>query len=98
MSAASATVRVRGPRQARPLNDSFSGHVDMPPRCGLTPTRLHQAAGMRTDPAPSEPIAAGTIPAATAAAEPPLEPPGVWSKLQGLRVAPKAFPSVKGYS
>ena len=37
----------------------------------------HHAAGMRTDPAPSEPTAAGTSPAATAAAEPPLEPPGV---------------------
>ena len=48
---------------------------------------------MRIEPAPSEPIAAGTSPAATAAAAPPLEPPGVWSVFQGLRVAPKAAAS-----
>ncbi len=39
---------------------------------------------MRTEPAPSEPTAAGTMPAATAEAEPPLEPPGVWSKAPGV--------------
>ncbi len=52
---------------------------------------------MRMDPAPSEPRAAGTSPAATAAAEPPDEPPGVCSLLQGLRVTPKAGPSVKAH-
>ena len=50
---------------------------------------------MRIEPAPSEPIAAGTTPAATAAAAPPLEPPGVWSVFQGLRVAPCSGVSVK---
>ncbi len=50
---------------------------------------------MRIEPAPSEPIAAGTTPAATAAAAPPLEPPGVWSVFQGLRVAPCRGVSVK---
>ena len=45
---------------------------------------------MRTEPAPSEPTAAATRPAATAAAAPPQEPPGVCSRFQGLRVAPKA--------
>ncbi len=48
-------------------------------------------------PAPSEPIAPATRPAATAAAAPPLEPPGVWSVLQGLRLAPNAALSVKGH-
>ncbi|MGX1494045.1 hypothetical protein RKD41_006304 [Streptomyces tendae] len=52
---------------------------------------------MRTEPAPSEPSAAGTRPAATAAAEPPDEPPGVCSGSHGLRVAPKAGPSVNGH-
>src|SRR5699024_922784 len=52
---------------------------------------------MRTDPAPSEPSAAGTSPAATAAAEPPEEPPGVWPGFQGLRVVPNAAPSVNGH-
>ena len=40
------------------------------------PTRWVQEAGIRTEPAPSEPSAAGTRPAATAAADPPEEPPG----------------------
>ena len=46
------------------------------------------AAGMRTDPMPSLPCATGTCPDATAAAEPPDEPPGVRSRFQGLRVTP----------
>ena len=37
----------------------------------------HQLAGMRIDPAPSEPSATGASPAATAAPLPPLLPPGV---------------------
>ena len=36
------------------------------------------------------------MPAATAAAEPPLEPPGEWSVLHGLRVGPHASGSVVG--
>src|SRR3954468_21598386 len=69
----------------------------MRPRCGLTPTRPVQAAGMRTEPAPSEPTAAETIPAATAAAEPALDPPGVWSGFQGLRTRPYAAVSPVGH-
>ncbi len=83
--------------QVRPWNASASGQVEMRPRWGLMPTRCVQAAGMRTEPAPSEPIAAATRPAATAAAEPPDEPPGVWSSDHGLRVWPKASPSVIGH-
>ena len=49
---------------------------------------------MRIDPAPSEAVAAAHRPAATAAPLPPLEPPGVRSVFQGLRVTPKAGPSV----
>ena len=37
----------------------------------------------------------GDEPAATAAAAPPLEPPGAWPSCQGLRVAPKVGDSVK---
>jgi hypothetical protein len=85
-SAASATVRASTPLTVMPLNASGSGHVEMRPRCGLMPTRCVHAAGTRTLPAPSEPIAAVTSPAATAAALPPDEPPGVWSRDHGLRV------------
>ena len=40
---------------------------------------------MRIDPPVSLPRAAGTIPAATAAPEPPLEPPGMRCSSCGLR-------------
>ena len=53
-----------------------SGPSDTRPRAGLSPTSPQQAAGIRIEPPPSLPCAIGTIPAATAAAEPPLEPPG----------------------
>ena len=43
---------------------------------------------MRIEPAPSPAEAIGTRPAATAAPEPPLEPPGVRCGFQGLRVTP----------
>src|SRR5882672_1262348 len=45
---------------------------------------------MRIEPPPSPPVASGTRPAATAAEEPPLEPPGVRSRFHGLRVIPKS--------
>src|SRR5215218_4478365 len=80
-----------------PLNASGSGHVEMRPRCGLMPTRCVQAAGMRTLPAPSDPIAAVTRPAATAAALPPDDPPGVWLRDHGFRVCPNAGPLVNGH-
>ena len=43
---------------------------------------------MRIDPPPSLAWANGTMPAATAAADPPLEPPGVRDVSHGLRVGP----------
>ena len=45
----------------------------MRPRLGLSPTRPQHDAGMRIDPPPSLAWASGTMPLATAAAEPPLE-------------------------
>ena len=42
----------------------------------------------------SLPSAAGAMPAATAAAEPPDEPPGTQSSFHGLRVTPNALFSV----
>ena len=43
---------------------------------------------MRIDPPPSLPWASGNMPAATAAAAPPLDPPGVRVGSHGLRVIP----------
>src|SRR5690606_13658480 len=45
---------------------------------------------MRTEPPPSDDVAIGANPAASAAAEPPLEPPGLRSVFHGLRVAPNS--------
>ena len=55
-------------------------------------------AGMRIDPPPSPACASGTMPDATAAPEPPLEPPGLRSTSHGLRVGPYADGSVVGSS
>ena len=51
---------------------------------------------MRIEPPPSLACAAGTMPAATAAAEPPLEPPGESAGSHGLRVGPYSADSVTG--
>src|SRR5882757_5795300 len=50
---------------------------------------------MRMEPPPSEAPAIGTMPAATAAAVPPEEPPGVRIGSQGLRAAPHSSVSVR---
>ena len=52
------------------------------------PNSPQHEAGIRTEPPPSEPCAAATIPAATAAPDPPDDPPEVRSRFQGLRVGP----------
>ena len=57
-------------------------------RVGFSPTRPLLEAGMRIEPPPSLAWAIGTMPAATAAPEPPLEPPAERDVSQGLRVAP----------
>ena len=57
-------------------------------RRGLRPTRPVKLQGMRIEPPPSVPTASGPMPAATAAAAPPDEPPGVIFGFQGLRVMP----------
>ena len=57
-------------------------------RVGFSPTSPFALAGIRIDPPPSFAWAAGTIPAAVAAPEPPLEPPVEREVSQGLRLAP----------
>ena len=54
----------------------------------------HIAAGWRIEPPVSEPSASGVMPAATATADPPLEPPGMRSSAHGLRDGPNAEFSV----
>ena len=49
----------------------------------------HNEAGWRIEPPVSVPMAQGARPAATAAAEPPDEPPGTRSVSQGFCTGPK---------
>src|SRR3972149_9755274 len=51
-------------------------------------------AGSLTDPPVSEPSASGTTPPPTAAADPPLDPPGTRDGSHGFRVGPNAECSV----
>jgi hypothetical protein len=45
---------------------------------GLKPTTLQKAAGLRSDPPVSEPLATGAMPQANATAAPPEDPPHVF--------------------
>ena len=54
------------------------------PLVGLNPTSPQRLAGVRTDPPVSVPRLAGTIPAATATADPELDPPGTLLSAQGF--------------
>ena len=87
MRAASLTVRAIGPWVISPPRGFAFGWFEMRPRDGLMPTTPQQLDGIRIDPPPSEPSAIGQRQAATAAADPPLEPPAVLPRSQGLRVA-----------
>jgi hypothetical protein len=53
------------------------------------PVTPQNAAGIRTEPAVSVPTATSTSPAATAAPDPPLEPPQTCSVFHGFRAGPK---------
>ena len=75
IAAASRTVRASGPLVPRPVTSPPSGALLTRPRLGLMPTSPLMLAGMRIEPPPSLPCANGTIPAATATAAPPLDPP-----------------------
>src|SRR5215211_2519633 len=90
--AASRTVRVIGPRCDRSPT-ALAGYCGTRPNDCLNPKMPQNAAGMRIEPAPSLPCASGPRPAATAAAAPPLDPPGVFSSFQGLYEGPNTrFP------
>ena len=75
---------------ARPSSGALDSGapVTRRPRDGFNPTVPQKEEGVRIEPPPSAPCASGTIPAATAAAEPPLDPATPRDGSQGLRVAP----------
>src|SRR6185312_5375669 len=92
-AAASRTVRASGPLVEKPSWPP-NGASDTRPRAGLIPKTPQHDAGMRIEPPPSVPCAAGARHDATATAAPPLDPPGVRSVLHGLRHAPFSRDSV----
>ena len=62
--------------------------VETSPRLGFRPTMLFRPAGTRPEPAVSVPSESGTRPAATATADPELDPPGISAGLRALRGTP----------
>ena len=95
-SARSSTVRAMGPMHdmIRTVGGELCGSGTTPAndtRCsvGLNPNTPQKCAGIRMEPERSVPMSKGVIPLATAAAAPPLDPPGVRFKSHGLFVRPK---------
>src|SRR5262249_26071942 len=81
MRAESRTLRLTTcPADSPPHPSPASGAIDTRPRDGLSPNRPHCAAGIRIGPPPSVACATGR-PADTAAAAPPEEPPGEYSRI-----------------
>src|SRR5829696_4164706 len=96
-AALSRTVRLTHPSvDAPPQPSPACGPREIRPRDGFSPKRPQHDAGMRIEPPPSDAWATATMPAATAAAEPPDEPPAVWSSAHGLWVGPNDIGSVVG--
>src|SRR5712664_4645278 len=88
ISAASSAVRARGPCTWPGSQASGIGQFGVSPGVGLMPTMPQNDAGIRIEQPKSVPCAKGTIPVATATADPPDEPEGLSAGFQGLRVTP----------
>jgi hypothetical protein len=93
--AASRTLRASGQTCAS-VGVAEAGQTGTRPKLALKPKVPVNAAGMRIEPPPSVPSANGVIPAATEAAQPALEPPGVSERSSGLRVTPVSGESPTG--
>ncbi len=88
MIAASRTVRVIGPAWSSEDANATVPQREQRPYVGLRPTVPVSAAGWRIEPPVSVPVAAAHRRAATAAAEPPDEPPGTSFSPQGFSTGP----------
>jgi hypothetical protein len=85
----SATSRAIGP--STEIADQPSGRLRLAtrPGDGRSPTTPHKAAGMRSEPPVSDPVHKGSMPVASAAADPPDDPPAFRLGSKGLPVAPQ---------
>ena len=86
--AVSATSRPIGPSTEITDHPSARALLPIMPGEGRIPTTPHKAAGMRNEPPVSDPVQIGKRSVASAAAEPPDEPPAFKLGLKGLPVAP----------
>src|SRR5947208_5605450 len=89
-SAQSRTSRVNVPTWSSDDANAISPYLETRPYVGFMPTTPHSAAGCRTDPPVSVPSAHTAWPEATAAADPPEDPPGTVSRRHGLCTGPNA--------
>src|SRR4051812_4087678 len=85
ISAASATVRVIGPRWSMVSSMGNAPVYGTSPWVGLWPTVPLKALGIRTDPPWSPPVAMSTAPDATSAALPDDDPPDERDGFHGFR-------------
>src|SRR4030081_3022795 len=88
ISAASSAVRANGPLTWPGSQASGIGQFGVSPGVGRMPTMPQNDAGIRIEQPKSVPCAKGTIPVATATADPPDEPEGLHARLPGLRGRP----------
>ena len=84
--ATSPTVRANRPAVSSDHEKGLKPLMGSCPNVGLKPTTPQYDAGRIVDPPVCEPTAQGNRPAATAAADPADEPPGVRSHAAGFRV------------
>src|SRR5437016_2733671 len=92
--ARSATERPRHPEVLKVDHANAAFGFGTRPIDGRKPTTLQKAAGLRSEPPVSEPLATGVSPHASATAAPSEDPPHVLVKSYGLRVAPKTLLNV----
>ena len=87
--AQSATLRPSGPIESSVKLSGNAPSVGMRCRLGLKPTIPHNAAGIRTEPPVSLPMAISQRPSEAATAAPADEPPGTRARSRGLPGVPK---------
>src|SRR6266576_317766 len=98
-AAHSSTVRPIGPTWSKLGASGKQPSIETSPYVGLNPTTPQQAAGMRIEPPESVPRAASTSPSASAAAEPPDDPPAIRPGATGFGTVPKCgFSDVTPYA
>ncbi|SSU66036.1 Uncharacterised protein [Acinetobacter baumannii] len=86
-----STEFAKGPTQSKELDGGYTPSRLTRPKVGFKPKTPQHAAGIRIEPPVSVPRVKSACFAATAAAEPLEEPPGISSGYLGLIGVPKAW-------